>query len=275
MEIFLKKYNLFIITIIVLFWGIIGYLFMINTTSNQYIKKLDQIGTLLNHQDHESASVIYKEIQSYSGDEIIQDLDYDHFMMRIWLVFTFLEKDFLRRERELIESRLQYFPSEKDNAKILSMIGDSWFSEKCKGNEQGVIDTIEIGFCWIRNKKIDDSQKKMVVGDLIKNLYEKIIQRKNIQEMSDLGNLIGMYQNTYKYPSLYEYQRTLGESIISIDSHFVNWYLLLISGDVSSTDNQKQVNQEIFETMKKNYIWDKTQYDFLIPQYAKAFDLKE
>ncbi len=275
MKILIKKYYLlFIIVIILLLWSTIYY-FSIGYISNGYIKKLNQIWTLLNHQDLESASVTYKEIQSYSGNEVIPDLDYDYFIMRTWLVITMLEDDFPRRVRELIALRLQYFPSEKDNAKILSMIGDNWFSENCKGNEQGVVDSIEIGFCWMRNKKIDDSQKKVAVGDLIKNLSEKIIQRKNIQEMSDLGNLIGMYQNTYKDPSLYEYQKTLWKSIITMDPHFVNWYIIFISGNISNTDNQKQVNQEIFDQMKKNYIWDKSQYDYIIPQYAKAFNLKE
>lgn len=271
----LKRYYLLIIAIIILFWCIIVFLFLINNTSYGYLKKLNQIGTLLNHQDLEGASIIYKEIQSYSDNEVIHKLDYDDFIMRTWLVITILEEDFSRRVRELIALRLQYFPIEKNNAKILSMIGDAWFLESCIGNEQDIIDSIELGFCWMRNKKVDATQSKKNVEDIINRLYKQIVQGNNIQEMNNLGNLIGMYQGKYKNLSMYEYQRILWEKIISADLHFVNWYILLISGNFSTNENKKKDNKEIFDQMKKNYIWDKSQYDFLIPQYAKAFNLKQ
>ncbi len=225
------------------------------------------VGDALNHQDFESAKVLWDTLlKSYTPDDIAKMTTYSDYLTYLQL---FMWNWYTDLRNSIITLREKYHPEDGKRASFLTRKDRSVFWDSdCTSSHQAILDTIDYAHCILNTSKITSENKKKILFPLVPRYFMKVLKINDYQWMSDLSIFLSYYISSYPEKSLLaeKYQKQLAQKILKHDPHWVNAYFIMISISEKGTKKAYWIDE-----LRKNYIWDSDQWKRVVEPFIASY----
>ncbi len=240
------------------------------STGEEMHKNIENIDRFMYYQQFYDAFQSWEDmIHKYSLEAIAQELSYKDFMQFMGLSLAHLnnsnETTDYRVYYNLLDLRRKFFPKQALRSHFRFYENRIQFFLKCRDNSNILSDKVFYYYCVLESKDISTTVKKEIWKD-----FEKISQRyKYSRSLIDIGFIGYMYQIYLdKFPerkgNIQPILENLGNRMISLDKHWMNWYSILWSSYASGSIQY----QRNLSNAQLNYIGDTDRLNMILNEIA-------